>query len=93
MTSDIFKYKAIAHDIIGDLVESGMPKKKVYKKISYFLRIPGQDAHISSMNTLSQIRRAIKLLNYLRYKRLKQGKIKRYSAKELFLSGHKSTIK
>ena len=86
---ELFEFKNKAHDLIEDLVESGMSRHRVYRKLQYFLNVSEHGAHLSSMTTISQVKRAIRALSYLKGRRIKDGKLNHHHTKELFLSGHK----
>lgn len=91
MNAELFDYKNTAHDLIEDIVESGMSRRKLYKKLSFFLKCSENDAHLGSMTTIKQVKRTIYVLKLMRYRRIKSGKLVRNKEKELFISGHKGS--
>ncbi len=86
---DIFEYKNNAHVLIEDLAEAGIERGYIYRRLAFLLCVSEPEAHIGAMTTIRQVKKAVKLLGYMRYKMIAQGRLKRHGTEELFLSGHK----
>ena len=86
---ELFDYKNTAHDLIEDLVESGMPRQRVYRKIKFFLKLTDDREHLSNMTTLTEVKAVIKLLKWIKWKRIKSGHVVKIVNEEKLLSGHR----
>lgn len=86
---NIYDYKTQAHDLIEEIRWSGIPKDKIYKKLHYLLHCSPHDAHIGSMTTIIEVKRAISALKWMRRR---YAHVKSFREQELFKSGHKTKL-